>query len=281
MIKPWGIPIRIHPLFWLLLALCFMTGYIWNVLIVFLIVFFHELGHTLAAKWIGWEIEEVLLFPFGGVLKVYNQGAESLKEIFIVTIAGPLQHLFIPFISTMLLATPFWSESLHQMTLMYNLTILIFNLFPIWPLDGAKLLSLGLMMVLPLKKAASATHILSAFFLMVLFLLLNIRGFNPESVFLVMFLGLMGWSDWRNSEVLFVKFLLFRWRNTLLSSKTRLIKVSLHDSLAQVTKRFYRHCYHSIQIEETGRRLSEAQVLEYYFIGGFIHKPLSAILDKQ
>lgn len=281
MIRLLGIPFRIHPLFWLLVAICFLTGYIWNVLIVFVIVCIHELGHTFAAKWVGWDIEEVLLFPFGGVLKVYNQGTEPLKDVFIVTIAGPLQHLLIPLLSWLLLYTPFWTPSLHQLAMMYNFTILIFNLLPVWPLDGAKLVSIVLMHVLPFNRAAAATDILSAAFLFALSIYLNYKAFNPESLCLLTFLAFMGWAEWRNREMQFVRFLLFRWRRTFWDSRTKLLQVSTHDTFAQITKKFYRQCHHAIYVKETGKRLSEEQVLEYYFKEGFIHKPLSVILESQ
>lgn len=51
-----------------------MTGYFREVLMVFLIVFIHELGHAGAAHYFKWRIHKVELLPFGGVAEVEDSG---------------------------------------------------------------------------------------------------------------------------------------------------------------------------------------------------------------
>lgn len=279
MIKIRGIPFRIHPLFWFILALCLVTGYIWNVCIVFSIVLIHEIGHILAAKWFSWEIDEVMIFPFGGVLKVHNNGAEPVREALIVTLAGPVQHLLIPGISYLLLSTPFWNQSLHQLVLMYNLSILLFNLLPIWPLDGAKLISFLLMVWLPFKKAMTSALVLSLFILIGLAFILNYQRVHLESLFLSVFFLLMLWNEWQMREVVFVRFLLSRWHHKSWKPSRHTMVVSLQDTLSAVTKRFYKTKTCDVQIKETGKRLSESQILDYYFSEGMIHQPLESIIN--
>lgn len=59
------------------------------------IVLFHELGHYMMAVSFGWRIKNITLWVFGGVMDTDEHGNRPLYEEALVSIAGPLQHVFI------------------------------------------------------------------------------------------------------------------------------------------------------------------------------------------
>ena len=112
---------------------------------LFLIVWTHEMGHIAC----GWRYrirsDEITLGPLGGVAHM-NSGAGSPKEELWISLAGPAVHLawlavFQPiewFVPGATADTWFgWSVWYLNVT---NLTLMLFNLLPIYPLDGGRVL---------------------------------------------------------------------------------------------------------------------------------------------
>ena len=94
----------------------------------------HELGHISTAIYYRWHIEKVILLPFGG-LTIFNEKINRpLKEEFMVLIMGPVFQMLGTII--------FCGFSKDFLVADYSKMILAFNLLPIYPLDGAKLLNI-------------------------------------------------------------------------------------------------------------------------------------------
>src|SRR5690625_2968700 len=66
-----------------------------EIFIILVIVFIHELGHFLAAKYYGWRVLHINLWIFGGELVTEEHSERPLFEQVVVTLAGPFQHLLI------------------------------------------------------------------------------------------------------------------------------------------------------------------------------------------
>ena len=122
----------------------------WNVveyLTLFAIVLMHEFGHSLACRQVGGQAERIVLWPLGGVAYVnppFRPGAQLWSIA-----AGPLVNVaLIPIIylvSHLLIVTgaapasqDFWTWV--SMTSLINLVLLVFNVLPIYPLDGGQIL---------------------------------------------------------------------------------------------------------------------------------------------
>ena len=123
--------IHIHPLFWIVTSLAIITGYFWELLALFMIVLFHELGHAVSAQFFNWKIKRILILPFGGICEVDEHGNRPIKEELIITAAGPFQHLLIAVIIFALAAASFISADYAQLLTKFNLMVLFFNLLPI------------------------------------------------------------------------------------------------------------------------------------------------------
>jgi Zn-dependent protease len=114
---------------------------------LFLIVLLHEFGHSLACRSVGGRADQIVLWPFGGVAYVDPPPRPGATLWSIA--AGPLVNvLLIPILGTMWLAARalHWPEANPDTyTLIANLcvinaAILLFNLLPIYPLDGGQIL---------------------------------------------------------------------------------------------------------------------------------------------
>ena len=122
----------------------------WNVLeylALFVIVLLHEFGHALACRQVGGQADQIVLWPLGGVAYVApppRPGATlwsiAAGPLVNVVLLGPLTILWV------LSQSPGWVESmpnacrLFQAIWLINLGLLIFNLLPIYPLDGGQIL---------------------------------------------------------------------------------------------------------------------------------------------
>lgn len=151
-----GIDVFLH-FSWFLVAALFMTDYmrryqspVWGVLeyiAIFVIVLIHEFGHALACRQVGGVADRIVLWPLGGIAFV-NPPRRPGAYLWSIA-AGPLVNVaLVPILAA---AGNFVSQSENSLTptdayrfindLRYiNLGLLIFNMLPIFPLDGGQIL---------------------------------------------------------------------------------------------------------------------------------------------
>jgi len=122
----------------------------WNVLeylALFLIVMVHEFGHALACRQVGGAANRIVLWPLGGVAFV-NPPPRPGATLWSIA-AGPLVNVvFIPILLVIgkLSKSLGWAaampnaHSFLRAVWFINLGLLIFNMLPIYPLDGGQIL---------------------------------------------------------------------------------------------------------------------------------------------
>ncbi len=116
-------------------------------LALFAIVLMHEFGHSLACRSVGGNANQIVLWPLGGVAYVDPPPRPGATLWSIA--AGPLVNVVLFFVISgvgMLSRSMGWSEAMPNFhTLLraiwyINLALLIFNILPIYPLDGGQIL---------------------------------------------------------------------------------------------------------------------------------------------
>lgn len=159
-----GIPIAIHPL-WLVIvalitwslgdayypeedpgissALAYGLGLV-SALLLFASILLHELGHAIVARRYGIEIEGIELWLLGGVAKMKGS-AHRPEEEFRFAIAGPavtvaIAAAFWLAVAVLPSSTPDAIFALLAYQALINTAILVFNLMPAFPLDGGRVL---------------------------------------------------------------------------------------------------------------------------------------------
>jgi Zn-dependent protease len=118
-----------------------------SILVLFLLVLLHELGHSLVAQRLGVTIRSITLMPLGGLALMDALPRRPRDEI-LIAIAGPAVNLLLALLTLLvrvalgvgLLSTGgVWGE-LADRFLYANLVLAIFNLLPAFPLDGGRVL---------------------------------------------------------------------------------------------------------------------------------------------
>jgi Zn-dependent protease len=123
---------------------------LWNIveyLALFVIVLLHEFGHALACRQVGGRSNQIVLWPLGGVAYVDPPPRPGATLWSIV--AGPLVNVVLTPIlwglviagrnASWALTMPNSFQLLHAVLFM-NVALLIFNILPIYPLDGGQIL---------------------------------------------------------------------------------------------------------------------------------------------
>lgn len=290
LIKCFGTVYRFHPLFVLLMVLSLLTGYLLELITLFGIVLIHELGHVFAAKSYGWRVTEVRLLPFGGVAIVEEGGNVPAYQEIWVTLAGPLQNAWMVILSLLMLSAGLGDKEWWDYFLQANLLVGAFNLLPILPLDGGKLLQSLLSYGISYHRTLAVTNQVSLW----MSVLLIIAAFFPwygtgvqlNLLLIGVFLFYSNWYSHRHLSFYYMRFLMSR-RNKFSEveedyqiEKGEPLLVSLAHPITEVLKMFRREKYHWIYvISDQGKVqyiLPEQRVIDHFFSG---HKTNGAVSD--
>lgn len=234
------------------------------------IIFIHEMGHAAAAAFFSWRVKRIVLLPFGGVAEMDEHGNRPLKEEAIVVAAGPLQHVWMMGAAYLLYSFSWMPQSLYELFFQYNLMVLLFNLFPIWPLDGGKMIFLLLSIKKPFPVAHRMALMISFFCLSVFSLLIAIAAPYHINVWVIIsFLIFSLYHEWKQQRYVFIRFLLERYYGKKTGPHTlKPLNADGEDLIIHVLERFQRGCKHPIIIKGSGSDkaiLDENEVLHAYF----------------
>ncbi len=133
---------------------------VFEVLTLFAIVVMHEFGHSLACRQVGGQADQIVLWPLGGV--AYVSPPQRPGPVLWSIAAGPLVNvILVPvFLGIWFLADSMGLRSASPDAYRFvvvifsvNLGLLIFNMLPIYPLDGGQILQSLLWFVLGRSKS--------------------------------------------------------------------------------------------------------------------------------
>ena len=141
---------KIHVLYYVVALVSFLTGNFKNFIIFSAIIIVHETGHIVGAWIFKWKIDKVILLPFGGITIFKENIDKSLKQELIIALLGPLFQILFYLI--------FKDNATFNH---YNMAILLFNLLPIYPLDGSKILNIFFNELVSFKKTHMLTIVVS------------------------------------------------------------------------------------------------------------------------
>ena len=196
--------IEINKYTFILLFLSLITGLFKEILIVFTILFFHEMGHVLISQIYHWKIKKIIFYPFGGLTLYEEEIDKPLNEELIITLFGPIfQIIFFYFISY-LYKKYFISDYIFNIFKNYHYSILLFNLLPILPLDGAKILNIIFNKFLNYRKA----YYFTSYFSLIVLLIFIFFHFNFSYIIIISFLINELFLTFKNKKYIFNKFLL-------------------------------------------------------------------------
>lgn len=157
----------------------------------------HEISHIIVARILGYKLKVLKIMPIGFSIylktniedynkKILNGSIYNLKKI-IISIAGPLSNIII-FLITLILNI---NISLKTEIIYINAIIAIFNLLPIYPLDGAKIIKNILKIYVVNEKAYKYTLIISNISLLIfsiLCVMFIIYSINIATIIILIYL---------------------------------------------------------------------------------------------
>lgn len=145
-----GVPVRVHPWFWLVSALLSWgfaelgIQYVFLAMMcVFVSILIHEMGHVMVGRVFGSD-GHIVLYSFGGLAVGSSQvpGRWQRVAVFLAGPAAQLVLLYLPIrlaVYYRLIEAPSLAVrvAIYEM-LFINLVWALVNLLPVWPLDGGQ-----------------------------------------------------------------------------------------------------------------------------------------------
>ena len=131
-----GVKIKINLLLLLITLFWIITGYIWTALIVYLALLLHESAHILAARGFKVRVYQLELLPFGSSAMMDDVFEQMPLEESLIAAAGPAASV----ITAALATTPLFAPQVLEEFISYSFLIAGFNLLPVLPLDGGRIL---------------------------------------------------------------------------------------------------------------------------------------------
>lgn len=181
--------IKVNLNIFLFAILFFFTNQLEIYSLVMIFALIHELAHLLCGILLGLEATTLNVMPLGfsiefeTVIEDYNKkilksNITSLKKI-IIALAGPIINLII-----IILGLIFKVEN----SIIYaNMLLLIFNILPIYPLDGGRIMENVLKIFVGNKKAYKYTNLITNIFTIILTMISSILilAFKNIAIFLI------------------------------------------------------------------------------------------------
>lgn len=131
--------VRINLKILILLIIFYITHQLRNYVIIMFFSVFHEIGHILTGTLLKVKLKEIEIMPFGFSTLFEFEEKDKLnivKEI-LIAISGPITSFIILIIYKNINISKY---IIKQEAIYANLLIMLFNLIPIYPLDGGRIL---------------------------------------------------------------------------------------------------------------------------------------------
>lgn len=209
-----GIPIRVHWSFFVLLLWIVASGARQGgtlagglisaalILAVFFCVVLHELGHALVARRFGVRTRDITLLPIGGVAALERIPDKPAQEL-AIAVAGPLVNVAIAAVLVLGLG---WRDTIQALLAFdrpgfhlghflarlaaFNVSLVLFNLIPAFPMDGGRVLRALLAARLGRTRATRAAAKIGQAFAVVMAL---VGLFAPKPMPMLILIALFVW----------------------------------------------------------------------------------------
>ena len=222
-------------------------------IIISVLIIIHELGHFLTALLFKIEVDKIYIYPFGGISKFNLSLNTSIKKELLILLMGPLFQELAKYLLILIF------REYESMIITYHYSILFFNLLPIYPLDGGKLVNLLICYFCPLKKSLYLSIYLSYLMILLVFLI-NIKNVNLNIIIMSIFLITKVSKENNQINFIYQKFLLERYLNHYNFKDTKIIKNK---------NNFYRNKKHLLKIKD-----------KYYYEDEFLAKNYKNLIKK-
>ena len=187
-----------------------ISGYYINLIAITSLLLIHELGHYTTAKLLKFKVLKIIIYPFGGITKINDLINKDINEEILVATSGVIfQFIFYLIIVYLNHINIIRDYTLNIYTL-YNNQIIFFNLMPIYPLDGSKIINLLLSKFFNYNLSNKLTIMISLIG-MTLFILTKSYNHNYSYIMVLSVLIIYNYKFIKQLKYIYNKFLLERY----------------------------------------------------------------------
>lgn len=220
--------------------LSILMGLFIHLIILLSLLFIHECSHYIAAKICKWEVRKIVFSIFGGQLETDQLFSKHIWQDIFVTLAGPFSHIVIHLFIYTFAKFQIGNPVIINLFYIYNASIFLFNLLPIYPLDGGKLVQYLLQYIFPTYYVYIYLTVISIASLSIFVsYLLYIQFYLLQMVVVCLFLMMENIHLIRHLSYIHIRFLL--WKNTYTwDLHQRIQYVERKDTIHHILRRVYR-----------------------------------------
>lgn len=199
-----------------------ISGYYINLIAITSLLLIHELGHYTAAKLLKFKVLKIVIYPFGGITKIHDLINKDINEEILVATSGVIfQFIFYLIIVYLNHINIIRDYTLNIYTL-YNNQIIFFNLMPIYPLDGSKIINLLLSKFFNYNLSNKLTIMISLIG-MSLFILTSSYNHNYSYIMVLSVLIIYNYKFIKQLKYIYNRFLLERYLYNISYPKIKII----------------------------------------------------------
>lgn len=211
------IKIEFHYTFLIMATGFILTGQFKNIIILTSLIIIHELGHYLTAIFFKFNVQKIIIYPYGGITKLEELINKNINQELLIASAGIIYQTLYYFL---IINSNCFSSNTIQLFKFYHYNIVFFNILPIYPLDGSKIISLFLNKFLPFNLVNYLTIIISS---LTVTILLIITNFNYSYIMSISILLYDIFNFYKNIQYYYNKFLLERYLYKITYPKLKII----------------------------------------------------------
>ncbi len=144
--------VHFSSLFLLVMFLSLLSGLFRDVITLFMVIIIHELGHLVISFLFGWKVKRIDIGICGGYITYDENIDKPFLEEFLIAVSGITFQTLFYLLVIIMYNLNILDEGTLFLVRKYHYAELIFNLLPIIPLDGSKMVLVLLNIIMPYKK---------------------------------------------------------------------------------------------------------------------------------
>ncbi len=274
--------IKFHPTFFVFVIFLLFSNNFLSLFSYLICVFLHELGHSFVANCLGYKLNQITFLPFGASLSGKENVFYKIRHEILVALAGPITNLVLCGLCLSL----FWlfpSSYLFLQDFYYaNLVTFFFNLFPVYPLDGGRVLFAMLKSKNSINKSYKIVKIVGIVFSIFLFVLFIISSFvkinftlGLTSIFLVCGIFFEDKSSYYVANFNFLD----KTKKLSTGLETNILTVSENTNLYYILRKLNKYKYNLINILNFDGKIKKS-LSEEELNNIFINFPLNSKIGE-
>ena len=193
---------------YLYIILSFLCGNYKKVLLIMFILIFHELGHLILFNLFKVKVLSIKIYPFGGIIKNNKLLNFNPNKELLIALAGIFNQLILYIIFYYLFKISIINTYTYYLFININTNLLVFNLLPIYPLDGYVIINSILNKYISFNKSYKFSIYVSIISL-IIFIIYNIN-FKINNIVMISFMLYKLYDIFKNNKYIKNKFLLER-----------------------------------------------------------------------